>query len=126
MRVFAFLALLLLAATCANAIGVFRAAQHVPFKDQLANAAEDNGEALYLTKMFREQGAEATREAAKVTGLKGAEDVPSYSGYFTVREETQNNMFFWYFPAQNGDADAPLVIWLQVRVRSRVYCAERQ
>jgi vitellogenic carboxypeptidase-like protein len=22
-------------------------------------------------------------------------------------------MFFWYFPAQNGDANAPLIIWLQ-------------
>ena len=22
-------------------------------------------------------------------------------------------MFMWYFPAQNGDADAPLTIWLQ-------------
>ena len=28
-------------------------------------------------------------------------------------EMVDRNMFFWFFPAMNGDESAPLVIWLQ-------------
>eukprot|EP00211_Chloroparvula_japonica_P003432 CAMPEP_0119121888 /NCGR_PEP_ID=MMETSP1310-20130426/2304_1 /TAXON_ID=464262 /ORGANISM="Genus nov. species nov., Strain RCC2339" /LENGTH=442 /DNA_ID=CAMNT_0007111469 /DNA_START=102 /DNA_END=1430 /DNA_ORIENTATION=- len=37
---------------------------------------------------------------------------PSYSGYFTVDEAANSNLFFWFFPAMNGDPDAPLLLWL--------------
>ena len=40
-------------------------------------------------------------------------DIESYAGFFTNNTTFDNNMFFWYFPAQNKDADAPLLIWLQ-------------
>jgi len=38
---------------------------------------------------------------------------PSYSGFFTVSEKYNSNMFFWFFPAQNGDPNAPILMWLQ-------------
>ena len=37
----------------------------------------------------------------------------SYSGYLTVNQTHQSNLFFWFFPAQNGNTTAPLLVWLQ-------------
>lgn len=48
---------------------------------------------------------------AKVTGLDT--DIESYAGFFKVREDTGNHLFFWYFPPQNGDKNAKNIIWLQ-------------
>jgi vitellogenic carboxypeptidase-like protein len=39
--------------------------------------------------------------------------ITSYAGFFQSDQAAGNNMFFWYFPAQNGDENAPLAIWLQ-------------
>ena len=38
-------------------------------------------------------------------------DYPSYSGYITVNSTYNSNTFFWYFPAQSGDASAPTILW---------------
>ncbi|CAF4438395.1 unnamed protein product, partial [Adineta steineri] len=38
---------------------------------------------------------------------------PSYSGYLTVNKTHQSNLFFWFFPSQDGNTNAPLVVWLQ-------------
>ena len=40
-------------------------------------------------------------------------NITSYAGFFTVDASTASNMFFWHFPALNGDSKAPLLIWLQ-------------
>eukprot|EP00960_Hanusia_phi_P043564 756123-Hanusia_phi.AAC.1 len=40
-------------------------------------------------------------------------NITSYTGFFTVDALSGSNMFFWYFPALSGNADAPLLIWLQ-------------
>lgn len=37
----------------------------------------------------------------------------SYAGFFETDAKVHNNMFTWYFPAQNKDPNAPVVIWLQ-------------
>lgn len=42
--------------------------------------------------------------------LKG---ITSYSGYFNVNKTYDSNLFFWYFPAKNNAANAPVVLWLQ-------------
>jgi len=43
------------------------------------------------------------RELAKVTepldGLEQEELVESFSGFLTVNEEKNSNLFFWFFPA---------------------------
>lgn len=76
------------------------------------------GEMLNLTPMLHDAGGNLTsarapeaQDAALVTPPIG--NLTSYSGFFTTDKAVDNNMFWWYFPAQNGDADAPLVIWLQ-------------
>ena len=40
------------------------------------------------------------RTASQVTGILG---LVSYSGFFTVSEEQNSNMFFWFFKAQVRD-----------------------
>lgn len=48
--------------------------------------------------------------AIDLTDLK---DFPGYSGFITVNESTNANMFFWYFPAAAQSETAPVVLWLQ-------------
>ena len=62
------------------------------------------GDPLYLTPFLAAGDVEGARAAAAVdstalVGQEEAEPVESYSGFITVDEETESNMFFWYFPA---------------------------
>lgn len=60
------------------------------------------GETLYLTPYIDAGDIENARELARVIdplpGV-GTEAPESYSGYLTVNEATNSNMFFWFFPA---------------------------
>eukprot|EP00942_MAST-04A_sp_MAST-4A-sp1_P004416 g4416.t1 len=72
---------------------------------------EDDG--LDLTETIKKLGVEKARELSEVSDLG---NITSYSGFFTTSEipaGNKNKMFYWYFPAQNGDKDAPLLVWLQ-------------
>ncbi|KAI5633506.1 serine carboxypeptidase domain-containing protein [Phthorimaea operculella] len=37
----------------------------------------------------------------------------SHAGFFTIDENLQSNMYFWYFPAFSGNKKAPVLLWLQ-------------
>ncbi|EGG15670.1 peptidase S10 family protein [Cavenderia fasciculata] len=37
----------------------------------------------------------------------------TYSGYFTVNQTYDQNLFYWFFEAQSGKQNAPILIWLQ-------------
>lgn len=69
---------------------------------------------LYLTPYIESGQVALGKAKACVTYgdllLKGIE---SYSGYFTVNQTYNSNLFFWYFPAKNNAANAPVVLWLQ-------------
>lgn len=52
---------------------------------------------------------ELGRNLSRVDGLPYP--AASYSGLFTVAPDTQS--FFWLFEAENGDAAAPTIVWLQ-------------
>jgi len=68
----------------------------------------DYGAELYLTPFIRTKRIFEAREKAKVkVGLNNAEaedeeseTIESYSGFLTVDENWNSNMFFWFFPAQ--------------------------
>ena len=63
------------------------------------------GETLYLTPYIEAGDIENARELARVVDpLPGVDtDAPeSYSGYLTVNDATNSNMFFWFFPAAVG------------------------
>ena len=63
---------------------------------------------LILSKYLHDPA--TARSMSKVIGVG---NFPSYSGYFTVNATFGSNMFFWYFPAQNGNTRAPLIMFLQ-------------
>jgi vitellogenic carboxypeptidase-like protein len=68
------------------------------------------GESVHFTDLMKDHSAEFTKNASRVIGIG---DIDSYAGFFTTNTTLDNNMFIWYFPAQNKDPNAPLVIWLQ-------------
>jgi vitellogenic carboxypeptidase-like protein len=70
----------------------------------------DPGEPLFLTKYIEEGKIAEAHELSEVKGIGG---IPSYSGFFTVNKDYNSNMFFWFFPAQNGNKEAPVLLWLQ-------------
>lgn len=74
-------------------------------------AGEPVGEPLLLSKVLREQGAEAARKASEVV-LPGIAS-RSHSGFLHSSDDGDREMFFWYWPALNQKPDAPLLIWLQ-------------
>jgi len=67
------------------------------------------GNPLFVSQYLPNRASQA-RALSKVTGLWKYD---SYSGYITVNTTNFSNMFFWFFPAQNGDTSAPVLLWLQ-------------
>jgi hypothetical protein len=49
---------------------------------------------------------------SKVGPLPGINST-SYSGFFEVNATDHASLFFWLWPALNGNASAPLLVWLQ-------------
>ncbi|CAF0777535.1 unnamed protein product [Adineta steineri] len=81
-------------------------------KPSIVTDNDDPGQPLFLTP-YLEQG--KVDEARK---LSSVELTPytrqSFSGYLTVNKTCNSNMFFWFFPAQNGNKpDTPVMLWLQ-------------
>lgn len=74
---------------------------HKSIYPKLKNASpplnfEDVGEPLILTPLIQAGKIEKARKLSRVTNFTSIE---SYSGYFTVNETYNSNMFFWFFPA---------------------------
>ncbi|XP_035231146.1 probable serine carboxypeptidase CPVL [Stegodyphus dumicola] len=77
------------------------------------NAVSPN-EPLILTPYIESGDIELARNLSKTRPLPAANPhLLSYSGFFTVRKEYDSNIFFWFFPALNGDEDSPIILWLQ-------------
>lgn len=72
--------------------------------------------ALQLVASFLPE-ARASRdlpESDLVRGLPGQPDVKfrQYSGYIRLRERDERALFYWFFEAQSGVAEKPLLLWL--------------
>ena len=66
------------------------------------NFRKDTGDPLYLTPYIDSGDIETGQQlSAVVDPLDGIENNPfeSYSGFITVRPETESHMFFWFTPA---------------------------
>lgn len=72
----------------------------------------DPGSPLILTPLIKAGNIKEAQAAARVT-LDDFKNTPSYSGYFTVNENFNSNLFFWYFPATIDPKNAPVLLWLQ-------------
>jgi vitellogenic carboxypeptidase-like protein len=64
----------------------------------------------HLTPVLRSGG--DVRGASKVGPLPGI-NATSYAGFFEVNATAHAEHFFWHWPALNGNASAPVLVWLQ-------------
>ncbi|KAK7574415.1 hypothetical protein V9T40_011606 [Parthenolecanium corni] len=79
---------------------------------QTPSDAQNVGKPLILTPHLKSKRIAYARELSNVEPfLKG---IVSNSGFFTVNETYNSNIFFWFFRKEGKDWDsAPLVLWLQ-------------
>ena len=70
---------------------------------------EDVGKPLFLTPFLQNDEIEMAKNYSRVRGLPGAENLESYSGYLTVNEEFNSNLFFWFFPSVSIMSDISLL-----------------
>lgn len=73
---------------------------------------EEKGEPLILTPLIKAGKIKEAQEASEVK-FSGFKNVKSYSGYFTVNDKYNSNLFFWFFPSRSSYANDPVVLWLQ-------------
>uniref|UniRef100_A0A0K8SQH3 Carboxypeptidase n=1 Tax=Lygus hesperus TaxID=30085 RepID=A0A0K8SQH3_LYGHE len=71
----------------------------------------DPGKRLFLTPYLANGDIIGAREAARVPPFLGL--IESYAGFLTINEDTNSNMYFWFFPAENNPHEAPIALWLQ-------------
>jgi len=66
---------------------------HIPLEGEV-------GTKLILTPYIEQGNIEEARNLSAVRGEPIPDDIPSYSGFFTVNENYNSNLFFWFFPAE--------------------------
>lgn len=72
---------------------------------------------LFLTPLIEAGNITMARNLSLVLTLPNSlPDIPnrpSYSGFITVNETLDSNLFFWFFPATSRDtSEMPIVLWL--------------
>ncbi|CAG7697361.1 unnamed protein product [Allacma fusca] len=87
--------------------------QHVP---SASSAPADGTQELILTPLIKSGDLDKARKAAldstKLSEVKSDKDVKSFSGYLTIDEAKNSNLFFWFFPAQENPEKAPIILWI--------------
>lgn len=72
---------------------------------------DDVGSPLFLTPLLE---AGKIKEARTLSHVKlGHRHGHSFSGFLTVNKAYDSNLFFWFFSARTGSANAPVLLWLQ-------------
>ncbi|KAH6930251.1 hypothetical protein HPB50_012263 [Hyalomma asiaticum] len=74
-----------------------------------------DGDPLYLTPLINSGQLNEARSRSQ-TGRIGGDELEyilGYSGYLTVNEEFNSNLFFWFVPAMERPDEAPVLVWLQ-------------
>jgi vitellogenic carboxypeptidase-like protein len=70
------------------------------FKSFPTPLADDVGSQLILTPYIEAGNIEEARNLSAVSGGPFPQEIPSYSGFFTVNKQYDSNLFFWFFPAE--------------------------
>ncbi|XP_054282680.1 venom serine carboxypeptidase-like [Macrosteles quadrilineatus] len=85
-----------------------RKIRRIPVKD-----VDDGtlGDPLYLTPLIKAGKIKKAQHLSKVKPDIG--NITSYSGLLTTNKTCGNNLFFWFFPAQEDWENSPVVLWLQ-------------
>ncbi|CAG7829004.1 unnamed protein product [Allacma fusca] len=77
---------------------------------------------LFLTKYIKNGQLDKARELSsdhmKQFHLKSStsDKLQSFSGYLTVDEAVNSNIFFWFFPALENPATAPVIMWMSQNI----------
>ncbi|XP_076468923.1 venom serine carboxypeptidase-like [Babylonia areolata] len=66
---------------------------------------------LFLSPLLEAGRIEEAQSRSRVWNLS-SDDVESYSGYITVNKKYNSNMFFWFFPAETLQSQAPVLLWV--------------
>ncbi|KAK9510755.1 hypothetical protein O3M35_005476 [Rhynocoris fuscipes] len=74
-----------------------------------SDTRDDLAKVLLLTDYVNKGDIEKARELSKVN----LGPLKSFAGYLGVEPKHNSHLFFWFFPAQDGNAKAPLILWLQ-------------
>lgn len=83
-----------------------------PEKPAIPLPEGDLGKPLILTSYLENGKYKKAQKLSKVSPDIG--NITSYAGFFTVNEECESNLFFWFFPAQKDNwLDLPLLLWIQ-------------
>ena len=77
-----------------------------------AAAPDDETQPLMLSPLIRQGRLAEARARSRVVEPHSGEPMGE-AGFLTTDEATAKHMFYWFFEAQSGDPDAPLVVWLQ-------------
>lgn len=72
----------------------------------------DSGQPLFLTPLIKQGKIREAQQAAEVKS-NGFKNIKSYSGYLTVNQQLNTNLFFWFFLSQTNFAEDPVLLWLQ-------------
>lgn len=64
------------------------------------NSQSPSTKPLLLSPYIRSNKIDEAQKAARVENLPNAPKILSYSGYITVNEKTNSNLFFWFFPSK--------------------------
>ena len=83
------------------------------FPDSPIYDDDEIGQPLFLSPLIEAGQTEQARNLSLVRGLNLPHKVVSHSGFITVNKTANSNLFFWFFPAENGNKSAPLILWLQ-------------
>jgi vitellogenic carboxypeptidase-like protein len=76
------------------------------------DSSDSTGEALMLSPLIASGRLDEALELSRVIEPATGEAMGE-AGFITTDAERSKHMFYWFFPAQNGNESAPLVVWLQ-------------
>lgn len=74
--------------------------------------SDENRDGLFLTPLIKENKIEKARNESRVPEFK-LFGVDAFSGYITINETTNSNLFFLHLAAKGNKSDAPLLLWTQ-------------
>eukprot|EP00927_Polykrikos_kofoidii_P002056 TRINITY_DN1078_c0_g1_i1.p1 TRINITY_DN1078_c0_g1~~TRINITY_DN1078_c0_g1_i1.p1 ORF type:complete len:490 (-),score=81.50 TRINITY_DN1078_c0_g1_i1:113-1582(-) len=74
----------------------------------------NNGEPLFVTGMLPDRNREAqVASRVDLSSFGWQAKTAMHSGFFTLDQNLGRNTFFWFSEALDGNANAPLLLWLQ-------------
>lgn len=77
-----------------------------------AKLPNDAGKPLILTPYLKQGSISLAQNLSRVT-LTDSMGFRSHAGFFTVDENFDSNLYFWYFPPFSKIESAPVILWLQ-------------